>query len=370
MVGLVLGVLQAVIVSLVCYAVIAKSLPYTLGNETAGLANEAHTAALVLVIASGLQLAIQPLQGMQLGALQGNIQFAFQAFANFSVIVGLFVIKLMANPTLTTFCIVMSVLPLIVNLVSVTAFAVRHLEKFKIPSLEEFLRTAKSLYRNGLAFLIINLSTYAVLYGPTFFLAWMTHGKEYIAFSIYNRVIFFLVAFVWLLAMPLWPALVKARVDGDEKWVRRAARTCFLLFASLASVLFLVVGLFGRPLVDFWTGTTIGQSPIFALVFAAYYVLVIWREFLITLLISFERVPAISAVQLLQTVVAYGLAIILVPRFGELGMALAMTLGIAFTSGWLLPMLRVRSPSGVEHSVANLFLTDRKGIAAINPKRP
>ena len=37
-------------------------------------------------------------------------------------------------------------------------------------------------------------------------------------------------------------------------------------------------------------------------------------------------------------------------------MVLAMAIGIASTSAWIMPLLRVNSPGGAEHSVANLFL--------------
>lgn len=357
MVGAILGALQALVVSLVCYVVIVMFLPKMLGTADPALLQEARIAGILLVVASGFQLAIQPLQGMQLGVLQGSVMFAFQAVANLTVIIGLLCLRWVHHPTLLTFCMVISISPLLVGLLNVSLFAISEKARFKWPSASEFVETSKHLYKSGLAFLIVNLATYSVMFGPTVFLAWMTRGQKFLAFSIYNRVIFFLIYFVWLLALPLWPALVHARAKGEEVWIRRALHMCFLLFASVAVIIFIVAALFSRQLITLWVGSDIGQTVLFGVVFAAYYVLVVWREFLITVLISFERVSQVAKVQLAQTAVAYLLAFLLIPRLGEMGMAIAMAAGIAVTSAWIMPLLRVRSPSGQEHSVANLFLT-------------
>jgi O-antigen/teichoic acid export membrane protein len=144
--------------------------------------------------------------------------------------------------------------------------------------------------------------------------------------------------FIW----PMVPALTDAVHRGDSRWVRVSCRriATFTFVASLSGGL--VIALASPDAMRFWMGDSVVVPQAMAIGFGLYFFA--WNcnfaGFNMQLAIGHSSHMAYSF--LLELLIVFGLALILSPRFGASGVALALGIGAMAINFWWLPLRIVR----------------------------
>lgn len=133
-------------------------------------------------------------------------------------------------------------------------FAIR--EHWLIPSLRAVrLSTLKGLLATG-GIGLLAVAAYAVLCnGAPFVIATRWGAGQVTSYAVTMRIVTLATGMLFVLLSPLWPAYGEAFARGDTDWVRTAFRRSLSAAAPLFGAGFIVLALFGRPLIRFWTGS-------------------------------------------------------------------------------------------------------------------
>lgn len=134
----------------------------------------------------------------------------------------------------------------------------------RLPALQDFADSIRSLGRPSVQFTLLQLSSAVVAYTDVMIVtrvAGLAPAGEY---ALVQKVFFLLMIAQSFILIPLWSAYTHAEAQGDRPWVRAALRrsTAFTLLVNGAGALVLAVA--GRYLVYAWTGKWIESAPLFA----------------------------------------------------------------------------------------------------------
>ncbi|WP_440980286.1 lipopolysaccharide biosynthesis protein (plasmid) [Sphingomonas pseudosanguinis] len=162
-------------------------------------------------------------------------------------------------------------------------------------------------------------------------------------FAVVFRLLQLLSTAVLMISMPLWPAITDAAVRGDREWIVASYRrlvTMALLFSGAVAI---GIALLGSTLIPLWAGATVQVDPMLSALLGAYFVIWMWNHCHSTVLFGLGRLWPVAWIMLVEGLAVLGLAMLLIPRYGATGTAMALCLAGVLVSGWLLPLVLRRT---------------------------
>jgi O-antigen/teichoic acid export membrane protein len=100
------------------------------------------------------------------------------------------------------------------------------------------------------------VAAYAVLCnGAPFVIATRWGAEQVTSYAVTMRIVTLATGILYVLLSPLWPAYSEASAGGDTAWVRTAFRRSISAAAPLFGLGFIVLALFGKPVIRIWIGS-------------------------------------------------------------------------------------------------------------------
>lgn len=139
-----------------------------------------------------------------------------------------------------------------------------------------------------------------------------------------------------------WPAFAESAASGDWGWVDAAFRRGQAVSALSAGILAVLGTLFGADVLAVWAGEEVVASQELLLALGAWLIVQAWVSGQCSLLYGLSRNRGAGGALLLEGIVTFGLAILLIGPFGVAGVGFAMVGAGLLTSSLIVPAL-VRS---------------------------
>lgn len=150
---------------------------------------------------------------------------------------------------------------------------------------------------------------------------------------------------VGLFLLPLVPAYGEARARGDWPWIWKTLTRSTLLSITVGVATSLPLALLTGPVVHHWINPALAPARPLLFLLAAYIVCATAAAPAAVFFNGIERVGSMATVGMLNAVLTVGLAMAWLPRFGLVGMGLAMLTGFAATNllgqVWLIWRIRM-----------------------------
>lgn len=228
-------------------------------NVPDGSEGEVAAAVGVFMLCVVVSLPLGIAQRVQLAYQQGFVNSAWNAVGSVAALIGLFVV-IQVRAGLPWVVLMLLAAPVIANALNwVSLFVVRRRDlqpRWSSASRAEGRRLA----RIGLMFFILQLAV-AIAYQADVVIATRVLGPTAATdYSITLRLFLLVPTVVNLALLPLWPAYSESIARGDRAWVGRTLRTSVLMAASLSGLSSLILVVFGRSILQAWTGTDIGAD--------------------------------------------------------------------------------------------------------------
>ena len=140
---------------------------------------------------------------------------------------------------------------------------------------------------------------------------------------------------------PTWPAIANAVARGDLHWVRRTYRV--LALGGLAYSTLVAVPIFFalEALIGLWTGSRPADNAALRALLATFVVVNGWGHVNAMTLVGLGALRFTALILIAEAVFVLVLQIVLIPLAGVTGYVVALAVGAAAFSAWVLP-LRVR----------------------------
>jgi O-antigen/teichoic acid export membrane protein len=209
--------------------------------------------------------------------------------------------------------------------------------------LHGLLHSARGYYATllnvGLAFWAIQLCALLSSNGGTFVLARLSTTHDTDLFAIVYRYLALASMAVNVITQPLWPAITDAIAHRDIDWVHRSYRR-ILRALSIYSCLLALISMTAGPWIfeHILHVDTRGYYALF-LILGVYFVANIWTHLLYIMIMGMPGIWRAAAVLVAENLLMLGFSVLLVPRLGASGMALAYLLASVVLPVWLLPRL-------------------------------
>jgi O-antigen/teichoic acid export membrane protein len=196
----------------------------------------------------------------------------------------------------------------------------------------------RRLATSGSAFVVIGVASLMQTHIPVLILSQMRGAEAAVSFGLLIRLLVIAMAFLGMVTGPLWPALTRARAEGDTPWVRRALlRSGAFVIASGVGAL-LLVGLFGREAVSLWAGRPMRWSMTFQLVFGVYFLQMAWSHYWGVVLIGLGRERLVAVTLLAEGALIVAFTAAGAHLGGATGAVGGMVLAVAAMTAWILPL--------------------------------
>lgn len=112
----------------------------------------------------------------------------------------------------------------------------------------------------GAMFFVLGLAGAIGFQSDNLVIAQILGSREVGQYAVPSKVFFFIPTLIGLGLAPLWPAYREAIIRGETEWVQRTFKRSVKLSILVSGLLTLVIVVFGRDLVQMWTGGTIRPS--------------------------------------------------------------------------------------------------------------
>ncbi len=156
-------------------------------------------------------------------------------------------------------------------------------------------------------------------------------------FAVQFRLFAVLGGMIQMIIQPFWPAVIDAHARDDRAWIASAYRSLVRYSVAYAAVCAVVIALFGGLLVRHWVGRELVADRSTQGLMGLYFLLCIWPQPHAALLIGLGRYWFPAIVSLAENLLMIGLATLLIPAGGAMGLALAFCLANLLTSAWAIP---------------------------------
>ena len=202
------------------------------------------------------------------------------------------------------------------------------------------IRSAYSVLLNvGVAFWLMQLASILEQHSGNFILAHdaSTHATD--VFATVFRGVALATAFMGLLTQPLWPAFTDAITRRETDWIIRSFRKVRLLLMGYSTTLGLVVIFAGSAIFQHFLRIDVRGYGWLFFVVGLYAVANTWTHLFYVTMMGLQGIWKVAAVQLLENLLMILMGVILAPRFGPVGMALAYLLASVLLPVWILPRM-------------------------------
>jgi O-antigen/teichoic acid export membrane protein len=322
--------------SLVCAALVSVALAVWARGQPAVAAQDLAAAATLMVVLGALQVVLQVFEGVQIGRLQSYQTNLMRLIGSAYTIICLLVLPRLSS-SMMVFIVAMNGGLLLSSVLN--ALLVMRTLRPSFSALGRNIERMRNIGGSGLAFFFISIASVLQMHVPLLILTQITGPASAVGFGVLTRLLFSLLVVVNAVTMPLWPALIRARVERDEAWARRALVLSGAFAGALGLTAFLGLALYGAPAVSLWMGRTLAWSPLFQTAFGLYGLLMVWSNYWGIVLVGQGRERLLACIMLPE-----GLLIALSTGIGAhihgaTGAIVGMVLAVSVVSFWLLPTL-------------------------------
>lgn len=233
--------------------------PRVFNVVTATAAGEAGPAAMVFV---GCLLVAAPLsvvQRVQAGYQRGFDNSLWQAAGSLMGLAGL-LMAVQLRMSLPWLVFAVAGLPLLAGALQASVlFGWRHRELR--PSWQSFSAVAaRKIFKLGGLFFVLQLAAALAFASDNLVAAHVIGAASVAEYSVTMQLFSLPTLILGTLFLPLWPAYGEAVTRGDFPWVERTLKRSLLLAVVVAGIPSVVLILAGRPIVQWWAGSSLAPS--------------------------------------------------------------------------------------------------------------
>ena len=219
---------------------------------------------------------------------------------------------------------------------------VRGIEELR-PTFRAITRSgAHRIYRTGISFLLLQLCNIAFFQIDAFLIVRFLTVDQVTPYSIAQKAFLQTAGLFAIFTGSLWAAYGNAKAQGDVAWIRRThgkmVRVFLLFFGGLS--IFMI--LFGHTLLGMWVGKTAAPSTLLIAGVALYFCAREWTALHAMLLNGLNVIRPQVGNLVITALLTIALDIVLVQRFGPLGLALGGSIAFLVSGAWYLPRLTNR----------------------------
>jgi O-antigen/teichoic acid export membrane protein len=306
----------------------------------------AHDRAEILIVANVcvFVLIAQFVSGVVDSALAG---YQEQVFSNLGSMIanmlsiGLLFFVCLHSPTLIGVILVLFGVPTLSRVGNLVALYLRrpYLLHGLLQSCSGFYA---ALLHVGLAFWAIEVGSLLEQHSGTYVLAHLSSTQATDLFAAVYRSVSLAGAAVAIITQPLWPAFTDAIAHRDVDWIHRAyarIRRTLTIYSCLVGVIMITAGqwIFQHLLHI----ETAGNHLLF-LILGVYFVANNWTHLFYVTMMGMHGIWKLAMIALAENLLMLLFGIVLVPRLGASGMALAYLSASVVLPAWLLPQLMKR----------------------------
>ena len=207
----------------------------------------------------------------------------------------------------------------------------------------------RRIWRSSAAFFIIEICAIILFQTDSFIITRFLRVEDVAPYNIAAKP-FTLVSVLILsvVAHPLWAAYGNAKAAGDFAWIRRNHRRVLVSFMSAFGVVLLLMVPFGQPLLTLWVGAAAAPDTALVLLTGCYYLVRQWTDLHASLVNGLDMMWPQAFSASIHAIVTITLEILLIQRFGLIGVPIGCLLGYLLVSAWFLPLLASRSLTRLE----------------------
>jgi O-antigen/teichoic acid export membrane protein len=288
-----------------------------------------------------LVLMAQVVSGVVDSALAGYQEQVFSncgsMVANF-LSIGLLIFVCTHTPTVTGVILVLYGVPTLARAVNLVFLYLRR--PYLLHGLFQSCRGFYAILLNvGLAFWAIEVGAMLEQHSGTYVLANLSSTQATDLFAVVYRSLSLAGAVVAIMTQPLWPAFTDAIAHRDIGWIRRSyarLRRALTVYSCLVGVIMVTAGQWiFRHLMHI---DTAGNYLLFCIL-GVYFVANIWTHLFYVTMMGMHGIWKLAIVALSENLLMLLFGILLVPRLGASGMALAYLAASLVLPTWLLPRM-------------------------------
>ena len=221
-----------------------------------------------------------------------------------------------------------------------TAFVVlvTRVRPYLLPRPSHFdIRASSELFSLSGGYFVLQITGYLVSHGGALILA-AYHSPKVVPIYTMTFLLYQMAAGLWMMVITgAWGAMGEAAARGDWPWVRHAQHRTILLTMVICGTFCLAIALGGNLLLRLWSGNRFSAEPAFFVIMAIYFCIHAWGNAHQLLLSAIGVVWQQLLPGVLNAILALGLAWLLIPRYGVVGLAGAQALAFGLTGFWMFP---------------------------------
>jgi len=256
------------------------------------------------------------------------------------------------NPTITGVIVVLFGVPTLSRVVNVVILYFRR--PYLVQGVFRSCRGSYAVLLNvGLAFWTMQLGGLIEQHSGTYVLAHLSTSEATVLFAIVYKSLTLIGSVNVIVTQPLWPAFTDAIAHRDFDWIERSyakIRRALTVFSCTVGVLMVMLGPWGFQ--HFVHIDTSGSRLLFC-VLGAYFVANVWTHLYYVTMMGMKGIWRVAMVALSENALLLLLSLVLVPRLGAVGMALAYLSASLLLPAWLLPRLMKRTMLEISSSTAH-----------------
>jgi O-antigen/teichoic acid export membrane protein len=197
--------------------------------------------------------------------------------------------------------------------------------------------------------------------GGTYVMAHLATVQATSVFGLVFKGIVLASSVVAIFTQPLWPTIADALARRDFLWILQAARKTRLVLMTIAGVL--TTGLLAATALGverIWH-LKLGEDRAVIVVLAIYLFSNIWTHYHYILLQGLDGVWAVARIIMVENLMMLAFGILLVPKWGAVGMAWGYLLASLAVPAWALPRMlgsRIAMLRRMQESMTQLICND------------
>ncbi len=125
---------------------------------------------------------------------------------------------------------------------------------------------AKSIIKNGLLFMVPQVSAIGIAFAPTAFITIFFGSAALIPYNLCQRVVSGCTQIQQISLMSIWPAYTEAKAKADKDWIIKIFRKSMWISLMYSAFIFIILITLGQDLIALWSGSK-GASPSFELIY-------------------------------------------------------------------------------------------------------
>jgi O-antigen/teichoic acid export membrane protein len=200
-----------------------------------------------------------------------------------------------------------------------------------------------TLVNVGLAFWLMQVGGIFEQNGGTYLLARSSSAAGTNLFAIVYKNLSLAGALVGMLTQPLWPAFTDAIAHRDIAWIRRAYSKIRTLLAAYSCAVALVLAIAGQWIFRTLMHVNVESNHALFIILGLYFIANTWTHLFYVTMMGMQGIWKIASIVLAENLLMLAFGVLLVPRFGASGMAVAYLAASLCLPAWLLPLLMKRA---------------------------